>query len=644
MTSPFERRASEQIVNVGTFLAHVAPAPLEMFFQEKGENDTLYDRLAVITGSPGSGKTTIARLFEFETLFHLSDKGDQTSLNDIYRQMEDCRALDADFPLIAGTRLSMETNYRDLWECPYEPRVKHWLIQALISARAILGWVREFTNARIPLTDVRPVFHDAALAGAEAVGEGSLESMRERAAAVERAVYRIATALIAPSLDAVSVIFEQGYEPLDVLSGFVVRYQGRDHLLRPLVMLDDVHALHIDQRKAVIRWLARREMSLARWVLWRFDALDPEHVLYDGAILADVHSPDPDPGLQVSREITEIRLQNGRNSARRVFRRMAKQISRLYLNQMSVFKAERVETLEEMLENRLLDVPQTLLNNIEARTRAISKVARLPAAAQAQIEKDVEDYIARRGLLPGEAKAVKLGMIAILVARTAKRTPQVSLFDDASGVDESSSLVAEPKTAIEHGARLQLANLFDLPYYYGAETLYDAGSENAEQFLRMAAPMIKLLQVKTIRKRAWILSAREQDETLRKEASRIIQGWNFPEYHAVRRLAERIADMCYERTMEDNASLGGGASGVGIPMEEFLTIGREHPSLARVLQFGMAYNVFSLQPDRSAKNRSWCVIELGGAILIQSKLTFQKGGFVERRLKDLLENTKEIEE
>jgi hypothetical protein len=89
--------------------------------------------------------------------------------------------------------------------------------------------------------------------------------------------------------------------------------------------------------------------------------------------------------------------------------------------------------------------------------------------------------------------------------------------------------------------------------------------------------------------------------------------------------------------MEDNAPLGAGASAVGIPMDEYKTIADKQPNLARVLQFGMAYNALTLVPDYSTKLKSWCLIELGGAVLVKNGLTFQKGGFVEWRLKEVLE-------
>ena len=123
---------------------------------------------------------------------------------------------------------------------------------------------------------------------------------------------------------------------------------------------------------------------------------------------------------------------------------------------------------------------------------------------------------------------------------------------------------------------------------------------------------------------------------LREKAGEILRDWDFPQHQLVRRLADGIAKECLKKSLEPNASLGGGASAFGIPQDEFDEIPRKHPALARVLQFGVAYNSFMLVPNHGTKKKIWCLVELGGTLLLHHGLTLRRGGFLERRSDDLI--------
>ena len=64
MENPFLRRATEFLRDEEAFLAIVSPEPVTYFVGRPGKNGILYDRLVLLRGTPGSGKTTLARLFE----------------------------------------------------------------------------------------------------------------------------------------------------------------------------------------------------------------------------------------------------------------------------------------------------------------------------------------------------------------------------------------------------------------------------------------------------------------------------------------------------------------------------------------------------------------------------------------------------
>ena len=115
----------------------------------------------------------------------------------------------------------------------------------------------------------------------------------------------------------------------------------------------------------------------------------------------------------------------------------------------------------------------------------------------------------------------------------------------------------------------------------------------------------------------------------------MVQQWDFPQCIYVKKIADWIGELCVRKSLEPNAPLGSGAIGVGILQAEFDEIPERYPSVAIVLQYGIAYNAFSLVPNHKTKKRLWCLIELGGVLLLHYGLSLKRGGFVERRISDL---------
>ena len=138
MANPFEKRASEYLRDDEAFLARITPEPLTTFLERPAKEERLYDRLTMIIGTPGSGKTTLARLFQFTTLMTLLRNRSMTNHKPLIDTLTACGAIDDGQPAFIGGRLPLEAEYREFWEFPYPEELKSGLMIALLQARTVL--------------------------------------------------------------------------------------------------------------------------------------------------------------------------------------------------------------------------------------------------------------------------------------------------------------------------------------------------------------------------------------------------------------------------------------------------------------------------------------------------------------------------
>jgi hypothetical protein len=183
---------------------------------------------------------------------------------------------------------------------------------------------------------------------------------------------------------------------------------------------------------------------------------------------------------------------------------------------------------------------------------------------------------------------------------------------------------------------MQLYHEYGRPFFHGFDTLCDAASENAEKFLRLAGHLVSHLETQLIRSSGVTLAPAVQDKLLRERASRMLDEEDLPERARVLRLCETIAEECLAGTREPNASLGEGPNAWGILQSEFDSISTNHSELARVLQSGVAYNMFTLVREHGTKGQIWCLVELSGVWSLKKGLTLARGQFLEREVSDLL--------
>lgn len=640
MANPFEKRATEYFREPESFLAIVSAEPLNLHFRRFAQEERLFDRLVKIIGTPGSGKTTLAMLFQFDTLVTLLRNKDLENRKPLISSLAACGATNGKVPTLLGCRLAMEAEYRELWELPYADELKFGLLAALIQARAVLTWFHNLTRTGYEVMDISAGARDHGEAGLRQIGGTDVAEIQKRARTIEQAIYEAVAALVPPSVDAIDEAAVSAYRPFDVIETINVRSSSRTSLsLQPLIILDDAHLLHRAQLQRLERWLVRRDLHVARWIITRPDSLSAEEALMRDAALP---RNDEATGLDRDREITRIWLQQPGDLAnqRRLFRNIARDIADRYLAQMPEFLHNDIRQLQNVLASDVMPLKSGQIEKLREDVRKEQIAAGISSGRRERLERSVASYL-RSAKDPTElGEDVQLAMLRILMHRYVKRVPQHDLFEKR---DPEPARPLKVDASVAEGARIHLLHEFRRPYYFGLDKICDASSQNAETFLRLCARLVHHAEMLLMRRRGATLSSEIQHRLLQDAARQIIDNWDFPHQRLARRLADAIAAECVEESLAPNAWLGGGANAVGILQSEYEQIHKTHPQLATVLHFGAAYNAFLLVPNRSVKNQSWCLIELGGLHILQNGLTLARGGFLERNA-DYLATMVETEE
>lgn len=628
MANPFLRRATEYVREDESFLSIVSPAPLTTFLATSRSKDDMFEVPVRIIGAPGSGKTMLATLAEFkmvETI--LKDETNPTNRT-LASALAQAGFLKDGKPNVAAVRVPMESEYREFWELPYDPLVKTKLAFWLVQARAMLGLIRNLTANRtrevgaiefVPRADYEA--HVEQIGGLSAVG------IRDRALAVQRAIYSVGAGLRAPKLEDLPVDATAPYAPFDVISRIRVTWDGETIEMSPLVMLDDVHALHHDQLEAMFGMLSHREMKFGRWMMMRLDALSP------GAVMRSPAS-QPTHNRATGRDFVDIRMQGDekKDASRRQFRTMARDMATRYLPMVEGLRNRNATDIDRLVPSEPPSLTPGQIKDLESRVTKDQNRLKIGPTRRKEIDTIVEEYMARTKSYddgPDVALAMKRILLHRYAIRIARSTP--SLFEE---IDPEPRTPLKADADIAHGARVHLHHEFGRPLHFGVDDICDASNENAEIFLQFAGALVANIETRAIRNNPLALPARDQQSILVDKAKSIMDAWAFPYAQRVRDMVDAIGRDCREESLLPNAPLGAGANAIAILEEEMEALPFDD-ELGSVLKYAIANGAITIERNYGQGSKLWALIELTGTVGLVYGLTFNRGGFLPQKIEYL---------
>lgn len=624
MANPFLRRATEYVREDESFLSIVSPAPLTTFLATTRNKDDMFEVPVRIIGAPGSGKTMLATLAEFrmvETI--LKDETNPTN-----RTLADALAqagfLKDGKPNVAAVRVPMESEYREFWELPYEPNIKTKLAFWLVQARAMLGLIRNLTANRTREIDAIEFIPRANYeAHLENMGGLSAVGIRNRALEVQRAIYSVGAGLRAPKLEDLPVNATAPYAPFDAISRIRIEWNGDTIEMSPLVMLDDVHALHHDQLEAMFGMLSHREMRFGRWMMMRLDALSP------GAVMRSPGS-QPTHNRATGRDFVDIRMQGDdkKDASRRQFRTMARDMAKRYLPMVEGLRNRNATDIDRLVPSEPPRMTPGQLKELEGRVAKDQERLKIGSNRRKGIDNIVDDF-ARRTKSYDDGPEVALAMKRILLHRYAVRIARSTPLFEEIDPDPKTPLKADADIA--HGARLHLHHEYGRPLHYGVDDVCDASNENAEIFLQFAGALVANVETRAIRNNPLALPARDQQSILIDKAKSIMDAWAFPHAQRVREMVDAIGVDCRAESLLPNAPLGAGANAIAILEDEMENLSFDD-ELGSVLKYAIANGAITIERNYGQGGKFWALIELTGTVGLVYGLTFNKGGFLPQKI------------
>ncbi len=604
------RAADAPIIETSQFLQLYCPLLLDQLQPD----DLFVPKLIVVRGSPGSGKSSLLRLFETDTLLAVHARKSQPSDQDLVERLGELGILSESGPRVVGIYIQCDSSLRDIANLAPEQSTLR-LFNTLLDTRIVVSFLRSIRRLAavgcltlpdqcmldpLPSGDAPPsVFAESR----------TIDQMEEFCTRVERDFGTLLNSFPGDPLPA-SI---QPRARLYALAYLALQIQRNPALseLMPIVMLDDVQELYPDQRQHLKDEFIRRA-AIPRWLAVRTHVFGLEELIsLEGA----------DHG----REYREILLDEIFQERPGVFAKFSANVVHRRLQATESLQHVTVSDFKDLLRSPDERVPSEHAGKALA---ALVKRASDLRIGRAFVEKLHQASERSAQAAPTFNELLNLEKSLILIERQANRG-EVSLFPDMELPE-----TADAKT--EGAAQLFITKRLRWPYYFGFEALTSVASGNVEQLLSTAAAIVDRMIYRAELDRDLAISAKEQEQILKRSTDEYYGA--LEEKHrrgsAIRQFVDNLGLFCEEATYRPNAPIAPGVNGFGLTRQEILQAvsrdkkGQEPLIFREVLTNAVAGNVLSVRVTKQGQAGSEKIVfYLNRLLCVKFRLPFNYGGW-----------------
>lgn len=596
------RVADQAVLNTSLFLNLYSPILLD----ELRVDDFTAPKLIVINGSPGSGKSSLLRLFETNTLIDLCKP--QTKNREAVTPLQKLGVINENVPAAFGIYIHCDSSLRGIANLDANG-ANDKLLNTLLDVRILSSFLSSIKklDASFQLFDglgnlkLKPLPLETfppPLFGLE----HTFESLEATCRKIEEDFGTFLNSFPGSPLPD-SIIPHSRIFSIPYLQG--IREQNSELVsFLPIVMLDDLHELYMAQRKQINDAFLERS-AIPRWIAVRKHVYEFEKLVF----------------LEEAIDERDYRELNLDSASTGLFRKFVRNVANKRLALSSALQPYDVNSFEEQLDEDDLSFSLSREKLINAAPNVERDIQEYNSKVSAESHFEIKEKLSSQDLVDLETKLI------LLERQRNKR--QRTLFESVEEDRETDGKVRD-------AAALFASKKYNRPYYFSFDELAAVANKNVEQFLSVASLFVEKIISRAELNRDTSLSVLDQEKLFRKGAEiyygRIEQ--RFERGYAIKQLVENLGTFFKAVTFRPSAPIAPGVNGVGFEREKlraFLETNKEDKNVIafrEILTKAVAANVLFVDEVKQGKPGSEKVVfYLNRLLCVKYELPLATGGW-----------------